>query len=253
MSYALQAPDPGNAGGGGLNAPPQLAALAVRGLTEELRQPLSAIESIAFYLEMVLPRTEGKARRQLGKLQTQLQQIHWILGDAAYFLDPAPAKLQLTDVAEVLSRNVSEWAVPDRPAVHLNLEPSVPLVRLDLDQFGRLLRNLLSFFHGIASSERPIQLGVSAAGTEVLVELSAEAVSGHPAEVQALLSSTEPPWPARPGLALACARKLAQAHNAQIRIQQGPGSAVSVVLALPAGGEGFQSRPPTNPASSGDA
>ena len=47
----------------------------VRHIAHELRQPLSTIESIAFYLEMVLPRTEGKARRQLGKLQQEVTRI----------------------------------------------------------------------------------------------------------------------------------------------------------------------------------
>jgi nitrogen-specific signal transduction histidine kinase len=47
------------------------SAEIVRRLAHELRQPLSTIESIAFYLEMILPRTEAKARRQLRKLQQE--------------------------------------------------------------------------------------------------------------------------------------------------------------------------------------
>ena len=55
-------------------------------LTHELRQPLSAMESLSCYLEIVLPPHETKARAQVEKMQELLRQTSWILGDAIHFL-----------------------------------------------------------------------------------------------------------------------------------------------------------------------
>ena len=41
-----------------------VSAVALETIAHELRQPLSAIESIAYYLSLVLPRESGPAREQ---------------------------------------------------------------------------------------------------------------------------------------------------------------------------------------------
>src|SRR5258708_8339766 len=53
----------------------------LRHLAHELRQPLSTIESTAFYLGMILPETESRARQQVDKLQRLVQQVNAILSD----------------------------------------------------------------------------------------------------------------------------------------------------------------------------
>jgi signal transduction histidine kinase len=107
-------------------------ATVVRHIAHELRQPLSTIESIAFYLEMVLPRADAKARKQLGKLQQEVHQISWILSDAIHFLGAAPLHLQLMDLTEVVSRCLSEWNTRQANGICLRLEDELPLIRVDL-------------------------------------------------------------------------------------------------------------------------
>lgn len=55
----------------------------VRDLIHELRQPLSSIEAIAYYLEMTLPAGQFQARLHLRRLQQLVEQANVILGDAA--------------------------------------------------------------------------------------------------------------------------------------------------------------------------
>jgi signal transduction histidine kinase len=52
-------------------------------LVHDLRQPLSAIEAIAYYLEMLLPSGQLDARRQLARLRELVGQSGEILSDAA--------------------------------------------------------------------------------------------------------------------------------------------------------------------------
>lgn len=61
---------------------PNRAQEAVFNLAHDLRQPLSAIEAIAYYLEMTLPVDQLDARRHLARLQELVVQSDTILADA---------------------------------------------------------------------------------------------------------------------------------------------------------------------------
>ena len=51
-------------------------------LVHDLRQPLSTIESVAYYLEIILPPNESKAREQVAKLQQLVEQSNELLNAA---------------------------------------------------------------------------------------------------------------------------------------------------------------------------
>jgi signal transduction histidine kinase len=55
---------------------------AIFNLAHDLRQPLSAIEAIAYYLDMTLPVDQLDARRHLAKLQESVVQSDALLDDA---------------------------------------------------------------------------------------------------------------------------------------------------------------------------
>ncbi len=52
---------------------------AIRNLVHDLRQPLSTIEAIAYYLEMTLPAEQLEARRYLSRLQAVVQESNLLL------------------------------------------------------------------------------------------------------------------------------------------------------------------------------
>jgi len=51
----------------------------LRELVHELRQPLSSIEAIAYYLEMTLPAAQVQARQQMTHLQRLVEEANGIL------------------------------------------------------------------------------------------------------------------------------------------------------------------------------
>ena len=55
----------------------------VRELVHDLRQPLSSIEAIAYYLEMTLPADQLEARQYMRRLQQLVDQTSTILEQAA--------------------------------------------------------------------------------------------------------------------------------------------------------------------------
>jgi signal transduction histidine kinase len=56
---------------------------AVRDFIHDLRQPLSSIEAIAYYLEMTLPPEQLQARQYMRKLQQLVDEANEILHHAA--------------------------------------------------------------------------------------------------------------------------------------------------------------------------
>jgi len=62
-----------------VSCPEELA----RDLIHDLRQPLSSIEAIAYYLEMTLPPEQIQARLYMRRLQQLVDQTSSVLADAA--------------------------------------------------------------------------------------------------------------------------------------------------------------------------
>jgi signal transduction histidine kinase len=62
-------------------------------VAHELRQPLSNIEAIAYYLSMILPRGDAKIQLQLARIRELVEQSDLILSNALG-LETAPASGQ---------------------------------------------------------------------------------------------------------------------------------------------------------------
>ena len=60
----------------------------VRELVHDLRQPLSSIEAIAYYLEMTLPAEQFRARQYMQRIQELVHEASLALNSAA----PAPPR-----------------------------------------------------------------------------------------------------------------------------------------------------------------
>src|SRR6185369_6807968 len=108
-----------------------VTAVALETIVHELCQPLSAIESIAYYLSLVLPRDGGPAREQAGRLQQLVEQSNWILTSALQLADAAPLAPQLVNLEELVTQAVAGRGLREDAAIRLELAGGLPLVRLD--------------------------------------------------------------------------------------------------------------------------
>ena len=209
------------------------AAAVLRHIAHELRQPLSALESITYYLSIVLPRTESKARMQVLKLQEQVHQIDWILTDAIHFLQASPPQLELLDLNEIVSRSIAEWSRAEGLQAHLKLADDLPPVRLDLGQAQHLLHNLLFFFQRISTAGPAVAVSTSATFEDVRLEVSATGGEFRAGELESLFEPFHPQHPPGSGLALASVRRIAEGHGGRVDVQPMPGGGVNLAVAFP--------------------
>lgn len=205
----------------------------VRHLAHELRQPLSTIETIAYYLEIVLPRDNGKVRHQLEKLQEVVQQTSWILSDAVHFLQASPPSPQLVDLNELLSESISESARGERVWASIELSAGRVLVRLDPEQGRHLVHNLLVFFRQLSSPDSELKVRTSAVDAEVHLEVSSTGLECSVAELESMLEPFNSHLPAGSGLALASVRRITEVHGGRIEFHSGPEQRMSLLVAFP--------------------
>jgi signal transduction histidine kinase len=211
------------------------APAVVRHLAHELRQPLSTIESIAYYLEIVLPPQDRKVRFQVEKLQQLVQQASWILSDAVDYLQASPPSPQTIDLGEFLTEAVRDADHGGEPWVTLELSPQPALVRLDPEQAKHLLRNLLFFFRQMSKPEPEVVIRTGRMDEGVWVEFSAAGADCTAADLEEMFQPFSPHLPAGSGLALASVRRIVEVHHGRMDIRFEAPDTLRLAVVLQAG------------------
>ena len=110
----------------------------MRTLAHELRQPLSTIESIAYYLTLILPQDE-KTTEQLGRIQMLVEQSNWMLTSAQLLTDPIQIERRPVDLRELAS-SIEAIDATDAGTV----EGDAALLRTALENLAMLYRQFPS-------------------------------------------------------------------------------------------------------------
>jgi signal transduction histidine kinase len=150
--------------------PAAASAEIMRVLAHELRQPLSTIESIAYYLTLILPQDE-KVREQLDRIQQLVEQSNWMLTSSQLLSDAIPASSGPVSLGALLENLLLA-------NFDVHIDPALPAVHGDAALLRTLLENLLTLFRQFGS--RCI-FRVLREERGVFIELTA-AVPGHRGE-----------------------------------------------------------------------
>jgi signal transduction histidine kinase len=196
-------------------------AAMLRAIAHEIRQPLSAIESIAYYLSLTLPEND-KQREQLTRVQKLVEQSNWILSNGLGLADPRHAAPQTLDIEELITEAVSGRPASMDPPVECELA-AVPLVQLDPGYGRALIENLLELFRQVATETHPVRLRTSAGIDGVAIDV-ASAVPGYRS------IASLPPGSA---LSLDCARRVAEMHGGSCNYWIDPAGGIRVQVMLP--------------------
>lgn len=163
----------------------------MRHLAHELRQPLSGIESIAYYLEMVLGGAEPEIQQQCDRLRRMVQQAHWLLEDSSLAMRAAGASLGGAPLGEYLTRLGAECALHEERTLEMSVGVNVRAAWVPAAAAYQFCDHLIAFFLGPAQAPDPILVTLKEEGGRVVLEVSAE----PGADVEDLQHALEPPAP----------------------------------------------------------
>jgi signal transduction histidine kinase len=194
----------------------------LRDFAHEIRQPLSAIESIAYYLSLVLPEDE-KHRGQLFRVQQLVEQSNWILSNSLTLADSRRIAPGAVHLGELIRQTVAARPPSLGPRVNCDLAADLPLVRLDPGYARALIENILGLFHQLATAAHPVELRASAVSNGVELDIST-AAPGY--RSVAML-------PPGSSLSLDCARHIAMLHGGSTTCSIDPASGIRVRVMLP--------------------
>jgi signal transduction histidine kinase len=202
--------------------------VALQMIAHELRQPLSTIESIAYYLGLVLPPGDHRAREHVARLQQLVEQSNWILTCGLQMADPTPLAPAPIDLEQLIRQAVAARTAQGHPQPILELSGDRPVVRLDPGRGRALLENLLALFLQIGDQIHPVRLRTAAADPgaaagSVLLEIST-AAPGYRSEAGLGSGSA---------LGLECARRIVDSHGGSLTVEVDPVSGIRLRAVLP--------------------
>lgn len=203
----------------------------VRLIAHELRQPLSTIESIAYYLDLVIPQDQTRIRGQLDRLKRMVEQSNWIVSNAVHFVETSPAVPELVSLPELLDTASSDCAYG--PSLQFEYCEPPPLIRLDPGQALHLFSSLFVFFRSVASSSHPLRVAGSVDGAVTTVRFNTAAPGYTSAGIQTTFEPFSPGLPAGSGLSMASVRRIVKAHHGSMDVHADPESGVTITLSIP--------------------
>lgn len=206
---------------------PVLPQAALQMIAHELRQPLSTIGSIAYFLGLILPPGDDRAREHVAQLQQLVEQSNWILTCGLQLADDTPLAPVSVDLQQLIRQAIATRTSLGHPQPSLELSGDLPLVRLDRVRGRALIENLLAMFIHLAGDAHPVRLRTAAPDTgeagRVALEIST-AVPGYRSE-EALGAGS--------ALGLECARRIVHAHGGSLTIDVDPVSGIRLRAVLP--------------------
>ncbi len=191
-------------------------------IAHEIRQPLSTIESIAYYLSLSLPEND-KHREQLARVQQLVEQSSWILSSGLGLADSRPAEPETVDLEELIKRTIAARSASTDPPVKCDFAASLPFVQLDSGYGRALVENVLALFRQLATEAHPVRLRTSVFADGVAMDLSTS-VPGY---------RTIGSLPPGSALSLDCARRVATMHGGSLSHSIDPAIGIRVRVMLP--------------------
>jgi signal transduction histidine kinase len=200
------------------------ASRILQHLSHELRQPLSSIESIAYYLEMVLADSSEEVRDHCAELRRLVEESSWQLDNAVLAARIEEAGVAAVATEGILRNLAAEMALHEERHVDLVIEPGVPRVLAPAKLTAQFFDHLLQFFRSVAQCADPMRVSLRREDKSVRIAIQGN-VGPDPGE----LSKTIDPAPN--GNAV---RRFMEACGGSIRFEHGDEWFKAVLLFQPA-------------------
>lgn len=217
----------------------EIARLA-GGLAHEIKNPLSTIGlNMELLAEDLQSDDSPRGRRSLAKVQMvqrECLRLQGILDDFLQFTRVRTLKLDPTDLNEEI-RRLLEFFRPKADECHIEiipyLQPDLPLVYLDREQFHGALLNLVINAQQAMPSGGQLVVTTEATPRGVVLHLIDNGVGMDDKTLNHIYETFYSTKPGGSGLGLPTTRKIIEAHGGRIFVQSEVGRGTRFSIALP--------------------
>lgn len=204
-------------------------------LSHELRNPLSVINNVAYYLRTKFPDVDEKTLKMLDLLEKEVDRSDRIIGNMLSFSRQKPNVHKDTDLNDLVHSFFSTSdATPGDITVKLELSDAVSKISADSEKLRQVLDNLVS--NACQAMPDGGLLTVSTrAGDKEMVELSVKD-TGHGMSDEIQSQIFEPLFSTRTtgfGLGLVIVKTLVADHGGEIHVQSKEGEGSEFIITLP--------------------
>ena len=200
-------------------------------VAHELRQPLSAIEAVAYYLEMILPSFDPRPREQVRKLRFLVDQANAILTDANQVLQNTAACPELIDLHELVSNFIADTAWRDC-GIDVRSAGDSPRVFIDSIQGRHLVGSLMRLLKKIAMLGARITVTIGSVAGEAWMEFATDAADDSHFW-QDLFNRPDPNIGCGSTLAVASVRRILAEHRGSISVRGDDDGGARFVVTFP--------------------
>ena len=192
-------------------------------IAHELRQPLSTIGSIAYYLTLILPRDDQKIHEQLARLQQLVEQSSWILSNGQQLTETPGMTPEAIDLDELILDTIAARSGAGDAQVRLDLKSDRALVKADPLLARALLENILMLFRLVSNREHPATIRTMKTQAGVTLEIATSA-PGFRSETAL-----------GPGgaMSLECARRIVKRHGGTVNLNVDASTGIRMLVMLP--------------------
>ena len=185
-------------------------------LTHEMAEPLGAIDAIAYYLRMVLPKEDERTQRQLERIEELVASMNGTLSDAIQYLRQPSPEPEVMDLHALLVESLAERGSNTNPVFHMEISDEPALIRVDAGQGRHLIRSLMNLFRSFASRCEEVVIRTSTEASIVALEFTARSFNATREEVEAMFRPFGNGFSEGSGLSLASVRRIVESNGGRI-------------------------------------
>jgi len=207
-------------------------------ISHELRNPLAAIDSSAYCLNMKSAEFDDNVRGHLGRIRANVKKSTDIIESLINLSRMEKPKTEKHDLANVVSMSLNSIKIPETVVVHPGFPEAAFWVEIDPEQIRMALKNIIR--NAVQAMDGPGDLTLSiqprgAGSAELAISDSGPGIPpGNQLKVFDPLFSTKTHGI---GFGLSITKMIIENHGGTIRVESEPGSGAVFVVTLPCAGK----------------
>jgi PAS domain S-box-containing protein len=207
-------------------------------VSHELRNPLSVINNVAYYLRAQHPELDEKSAKMLDILEREVERSDRIIGNMLGFSRSKPNLTESLDINDMVKQYFADQdRLPGNIQLNLELADNLPTLNADMEKLNQVLDNLVSNACHAMPDGGTLTIA-SKVGDNNTLELTVRD-TGHGMSADVQKKIFEPLFSTKTtgfGLGLVVVKTMVEDHHGQVKVSSEEGKGTEFIISLPLDG-----------------